>query len=271
MSGEVPIQVVVAAFRDEQAAGEALKELKSAQGQGLIKIDDAAVLRRDASNKLHITETADMSGGKGAVVGGVTGAVLGVLGGPAVWAATGVGALVGGLAAKLHDSGFRDARLRQLGEGLQPGTSAIVAVVEHTWVRQVARQLEQEGADVVTEGLRQDIAEQLQAGRDVAYSALSAAGVLDVERAVGGQDYGEVDRIVASDQGVYFEAGKVDKEGAAAVAGVVTDQGAVIVGGETPRPDSGGATAAAPPSGAATAPEQPQASQASSQPPADAR
>jgi uncharacterized membrane protein len=131
MTGEIPIQVVVAAFREEWAADEELEQLRATQRQGLIKIDDAAVLRRDAKNKLHIKETADMGGGKGAAVGGVTGAVVGLLAGPVGWG-LGLGALVGGLAAKLRDTGFPDERLRKLGQGLRPGTSALVAVVEHT-------------------------------------------------------------------------------------------------------------------------------------------
>ena len=133
---DVPVQVVVAAFKDENTAGEALKALKQARNQGLIKIVDAAVLRKDANGKLHIKETADMGGGKGAVIGGVAGAVVGLLAGPVGWAALG-GAVIGGLAAKLHDGGFKDERLKKLGEGLGPGNSAIVAVVEHTWVREV--------------------------------------------------------------------------------------------------------------------------------------
>jgi uncharacterized membrane protein len=270
MTGEVPVQIVVAAFQDEQAASDALNELKSAQREGLIKIVNAAVLRRDANDKLHISETADMSGGKGAAIGGVTGAVLGILAGPVGWG-LGLGALVGGLSAKLRDTGFQDARLRQLGQGLKPGTSAIVAVVEHTWVRQVAQELQQQGADVVTESLRQDIAQQLEAGRDVAYSALSAAGVLGAERAVVGTDYSEAERVIASDQGVYVEGAVVDKEGAAAMAGVITDEGATFVGGEAPRAAGESATADAPPSEAIAAGDQPQTSPAPSQPPADTR
>jgi uncharacterized membrane protein len=214
MSSEVPIQIVVAAFQDENGADNALKQLRAAQSEGLIKIDDAAVLRRDADDKLHIMETADMGGGKGATIGGVTGAVLGVLGGPAVWAAAGVGALVGGLAAKLHDTGFPNERLEQVGQALRPGTSAIVAVMEHTWVRKVEQELAQQGADIVTESLRQDIASQLEAGRDVAYSALSASGVLAAERSVSGEGHAEVSGVVATDQGVYAGSVVVYEESA---------------------------------------------------------
>ena len=74
MSNDVPIQLIVAAYQDEKAADEALDELKAAKWAGLIGIKDAAVIRKDQKGKLHIKETGDMGGGKGAVIGGVVGA-----------------------------------------------------------------------------------------------------------------------------------------------------------------------------------------------------
>ena len=165
MTTQVPVDVVVAAFHDQQGANNALKELETAKKDGLIGIQDAAVLRKDDQSKLHITETADKGFGRGAVVGGVAGAVVGVIAGPVGWAALG-GAAIGGLASKLRDTGFRDERLRQMGEGLQPGTSAIVAVVEHEWVHEVEKRIENEAKDIVTEAITADIAEQLEQERN---------------------------------------------------------------------------------------------------------
>ena len=161
MTTQVPVDVVVAAYQDEQGANNALKELETAKKDGLIGIQDAAVLRKDNQSKLHITETADKGFGRGAMIGGVAGAALGVIAGPVGWAALG-GAAVGGLASKLRDTGFRDDRLRQMGESLTPGTSAIVAVVEHEWVREVERRIENEAKDIVTEAITADIADQLE-------------------------------------------------------------------------------------------------------------
>ncbi|MCJ7658914.1 MAG: hypothetical protein MUO67_07170, partial [Anaerolineales bacterium] len=74
---DVPVQVIVAAFKEEETADEALKALKEAKKERLIGIQDAAVIRRDEDNKLHIKETADMGGGKGTAVGGILGGVIG--------------------------------------------------------------------------------------------------------------------------------------------------------------------------------------------------
>lgn len=170
-NNDVPVQVIVAAFQNEKGAEDALQKLKEAEKEQVIDIDNTAVLRRDEDGKLHVTEARDMSGGKGAAIGGVAGAVAGLLAGPLVLAA-GAGALIGGLAAKLRDSGFRDDRLKQLGEALTPGTSALVAVIEHTWVRDVEKLLADYGADVTTESIKADIAQQLEAGHNVAYTAI---------------------------------------------------------------------------------------------------
>jgi uncharacterized membrane protein len=234
MNGDVPIQVVVAAFRDERAADEALKQLKEASREHVIKIDQAAVLRRDANNKLFVNDVNDMGGGKGAAIGGVSGAVIGLLAGPVGWGVA-LGALVGGLAAKARDGGFNDARLKQLGEGLKPGTSAIVAVVEHTWVREVEKELAEAGANVVTETLQKDIAQQLEAGHDVAITVLSAPGVVAGQRTAGGGEEAEVERFVATDQGVYVEGAAVDKDRIRAGAAVVTSEGGAAVTAEGPR------------------------------------
>lgn len=160
---DVPVELVVAAFTDEDGASKALKQLKEAQKDRLVGIRDAAVLRRDEHNKLHISETGDMRGGKGAVIGGVIGAAVGLIAGPAALVTGAAGAAIGGLAAKLRDSGFPDERLREIGESLKPGTSALVAVIEHTWVAQVEQDLREFGAQVLTEAVKADIAEQLEA------------------------------------------------------------------------------------------------------------
>jgi uncharacterized membrane protein len=170
---EAPKQVILAAFRDEYGADAALQELRKAQKEHLIDIDNVAVLVRDQSGKLHIKEPTDMGGGRGAVIGGSVGALAGLLFAPLGLAVAG-GAAIGGVAAKLHDSGFQDESLRQLGQGLQPGTSAILALIEHTWVVELEAELERAGAEVVRQELAADMAEQLKSGHAVAYTAVVA-------------------------------------------------------------------------------------------------
>ena len=228
--GDVPVQLIVAAFKDEKTAKEALDVLKKAQREKLIKIDNAAVLRKDEKGKLHIKETADMGGGKGAALGGVAGAAIGLIAGPALLVPAAVGALVGGLAAKARDSGFSDARLKALGEGLTPGSSAIVAVVEHRWVADVEKAMAQAGADVLTEVISADISQQLEAGHDVSYTAISSEAGFAASRVAGGEDQVEGSQIVVDDSGVYGSRFLATKDGFAVVAMEATDEGVTVAG-----------------------------------------
>jgi uncharacterized membrane protein len=179
---DVPVQVIVAAFHDLNGASNALKTLQEAKHESLIGIRDAAVITKDADGKVKIKETADMRAGKGATIGAVTGGVIGLLAGPVGWAALG-GGVIGGLAAKLHDSGFPDERLKQLGTALTPNSSALVAVIDHRWVAEVEQELARQQADLVTQTLHDDIQKQLTAGGDVAYTVVADGDAVVAMRA----------------------------------------------------------------------------------------
>lgn len=224
MSDHTPVELIVAAFNEESAADEALKQLKQAKHEGLIAIDNAAVIRRDEKNKLHIKEVHDMGGGKGAAIGGTLGLAIGLLAGP-VGLAVGAGALIGGFAAKHRDSGFSDKRLREIGDALKPGTSAIVAVIEHIWVDEVEAMMAEAGADVMTQALKAEIATQLDAGRDVEMSMLSTENALSMEHTVVGDDLVEHDSMVITEDGVMTEAAIATAEGFAAERTIETADG----------------------------------------------
>jgi uncharacterized membrane protein len=224
---DVPVQVIVAAFQDERQADEALKELKALKREKLIGIQNAAVIRKDDKGKIHIRETADMGGGQGAALGGVAGAAIGILAGPALIVPAAVGALVGGLAAKLRDSGFSNQRLETLGEGLQPGSSAIIAVIEHRWVEEVRRELQEAGADLLTAELKADIAGQLEAGHDVAYSALAAREGFAAQRVAVGEDEVQGTDLAVTREGIYGSRYVATEDGFAVERLMATDEGVI--------------------------------------------
>jgi uncharacterized membrane protein len=230
---DVPVQVIVAAFQDEDAAKGALKALKQARKEGLIKIENAAVLRKDEKGKLHIKETHDMGGGKGAALGGVGGAAIGLIAGAALAAPVAVGALIGGLYTKLRDSGFSNKRLESMGEGLKPGTSAIVAVVEHTWVAKVEEALAEAQAEVMTAEIQADIASQLEAGHEVAYSVIASQGGIEATRVAGGEDEVEGGKLIIDESGAYGGRFVATDEGFAVEGFAATEEGfvdALVVG-----------------------------------------
>ncbi len=176
--GVAGVAMFVAAFVDERRADEALEGMKKAKKSGDFYFDDAAVIRSDAKGKVHISETGDMSTGKGAVIGGVVVGVLSLLGGPAVFAAPALaGAGIGAIAA-LKDSGFDNDSLKEIGAALTPGTSAIVATTSTKFVEEVRKASEQGGTLSFARDIAGDIRAHLEARQDVLYTfVLTEEGV----------------------------------------------------------------------------------------------
>jgi len=220
---DAPIQFIVAAFNDEDAAKAALKELKKAKKAHLIAIQDAAVITRDKKNKIHIKEEGGWTGGKGLATGGILGIGIGLLTGGAGLVLGAAGAVIGGIAGKAHDSGFSDDRLKAIGESLQPETSAIVAIIEHKWVADLEAEMEEMGADVMTATIAADIAAQLSEGKDVAFSVLETDESLDIDRTVVGEDSAEMSHLGISEDAIVMESGVATPEGVAYESTTITE------------------------------------------------
>lgn len=226
---QVPVELIVAAFQDENGADAALQKLKEAKKENLIAIQNAAVIRRDKNDKLHISETADWGGGKGAAVGAIVGGAIGLIFPPSILVSGAIGAGIGGLAAKLRDSGFPDGELKEIGAGLKPGTSAIVAVVELTYVAEIQRQLAAEGAKTMRQAIAADIAAQLEQGRDVAYTAATDGDTTNMSRTAVGKDYAEQENLAVTAGAVAASKVVVDKDDVKAAGIVATQDEAVVM------------------------------------------
>ena len=115
-----------------------------------------------------------------------------------------------------------------------------MAVIEHKWVVALEEDLAELGADVMTAAIAADIAEQLAADKDLAYSALSTDDSFSVSRTAAGEDSVEYSDMVVTEEslstsaavataeGVAFESTTMTEEGIAHEAGVITDEGAVL-------------------------------------------
>jgi uncharacterized membrane protein len=161
MAATIPAHAVIASFRFKEGASNALAKLKDiskAQGHG---VQNAAVLTVSHDGKLRIKETADMSGGKGMMVGGVVGGVIGLFGSAVLWP-LGIGAAVGGLASKLRDSGFPNKKLEDIGSRLKPGDSLLIVAVDDAAAEPVSRILKDAGADLIREAIDGKVVEELE-------------------------------------------------------------------------------------------------------------
>jgi uncharacterized membrane protein len=119
-----------------------LKAFQSAQRDGAIDLIDAAVIVHTADGKVKFEETADPSGKKWAKRGAIAGGVVGLIFPPSIIVSAAVGGGAGGIWGKVRDKGFKDDDLKEIGESLPPGTSAIIVVAEDRMVAQLERGLE---------------------------------------------------------------------------------------------------------------------------------
>lgn len=158
-----PVEMIVWAFKDEKKADEVLQEMKKMDKKGTIDILNAAVLVKSADGKVSIKETEDVDARHGAVFGAIVGGLVGLLGGPAgVIVGAAAGAAAGGVAAEKIDMGFSDQALEEIQGGLQPGSSAIIALIEHEWVARVVSAVESYGVKIFRQTIKEELAAQLK-------------------------------------------------------------------------------------------------------------
>ena len=137
-----PVQVFIAAFGSEDGAAAALKDFRAMDREGSIELIDAAAVVRTADDKVKVEETADPSGKRWAKRGAIAGGLVGLIFPPSLIGAALVGGAGGGIWGKIRDKGFRDEDLEAIGETLQPGSSAIIAIAEDRVVERLLRGLE---------------------------------------------------------------------------------------------------------------------------------
>jgi uncharacterized membrane protein len=139
---ENPIQVFIAVYDDEVGAKQSLKDFQVMDREGSIELIDAAVIVRGLDGKVKFEETADPSGKKWAKRGAIAGGIVGLIFPPSLLAGAVVGGGAGGIWGKVRDKGIKDEDLKAIGESMDPGTSAIIAVAEDRVIERLQKGLE---------------------------------------------------------------------------------------------------------------------------------
>src|SRR3954452_18102246 len=102
-------KLLVISFDDPLKAQEFLLTAARLQKRNDLSVHDAVFVRRDPDGSAHVTETTDITPGRGALGGGVWGLLLGtLLAGPWGLAVGAASAGAGALVAKLRDIGIKD-------------------------------------------------------------------------------------------------------------------------------------------------------------------
>lgn len=119
--------LVVIGFDNEHTAFEMRAELVKLQKEYLIEMEDVVVVTKDDKGKVKLHQAVNLTAA-GAVGGTFWGMLIGLIFlNPLLGAAIGAGA--GALSGKLSDIGIDDKFIKELGETITPGTSALFVLV----------------------------------------------------------------------------------------------------------------------------------------------
>lgn len=148
------VEIFVSVFDNPSKASDVLDELNKLDREYETGLHNAAVLVKDEQGNTSFKESGDIDSRRGALLGAITGGVFGLVAGPVgVVVGAAAGAATGGVAAGKIDMGFPDEFLKDTNESLQPGTSAIVALVERAWDKVILRLFEDNGGIVTRQTL----------------------------------------------------------------------------------------------------------------------
>lgn len=120
--------VLAITFEDETQGPACLRTIKSLRDQGQLKIDDAAVVVKNAEGKVHVDNMVESGVKGGALAGGFVGLLLASVFFPLAGIALGAGA--GALIGKTLNTGLDKKFISDVQDSIQPGNSAILFIVK---------------------------------------------------------------------------------------------------------------------------------------------
>jgi uncharacterized membrane protein len=154
-------ELVVLAFGGQDDAERMRGRLEELQKQRLIRLEDAAVVTRDMQGKVKVKQATNLAGA-GALGGGFWGMLIGLLF-LAPWLGLAVGAVTGALVGKFTDIGVDDKFIREVGETIHPGNSAIFLLVAEVTPDRVLEELQDfRGAKVIKTSLSKEQEQRLK-------------------------------------------------------------------------------------------------------------
>jgi uncharacterized membrane protein len=133
MNDNDPRKLLVLAFDSPLKAQEAFLAVTRLMNEGSVLVQDAAFIQKRDDGKVKITETLDITPGEAAVRGSLWGALLGALVAGPIGLLAGAAINAGGYAliAKLTDIGIPDATVKEIGDTLDAGSTALALLVSH--------------------------------------------------------------------------------------------------------------------------------------------
>lgn len=122
--------LIVITFDNMEEAGKVRESIRQIQREGLIGLDDSAVVVKDQHGKVHVKDQMDRGVKIGAVGGGLLGLLIGGLFFP--FAGLLLGILGGMGVGALADLGIQKSFVKEVSNAITPGTSALFLIVRDT-------------------------------------------------------------------------------------------------------------------------------------------
>jgi uncharacterized membrane protein len=152
---------VVAVYDSADDADMVLDGLKRMHRSATINLVDAAIVSRDASGKVHVKETDELTGREGAVRGAAVAGIFGLIFPPSLIVSAAIGGGVGALVGKLRDTGVRSDALAKIGKDLEDGTVALAILVNEANLAAVQQTMDALSGRLTVQPLSDEAIKQL--------------------------------------------------------------------------------------------------------------
>jgi uncharacterized membrane protein len=121
--------VLIAAYLIEDLARKDFDAVVKLAEDKTVTLEGIVLVRKDGDGEVHVTETGDHLGRRGAMAGGGVGLVVGLFA-PPLLAATAVGAAAGGVAGKFAKHRLESGIGEKMDAALPPSSGGVIAVYD---------------------------------------------------------------------------------------------------------------------------------------------
>src|SRR4051795_4187219 len=151
-------QLVAIAYQDLPTAQQVVANIGRAQDMHEVELDDLVVVERQFDGKVKPPQPSLT--GRGAAGGALWGGLIGLIFFMPLFGMA-IGAASGAAAGKLSDAGVNDQFMKDLGEKLQPGSAAVIALVRQANLEKILAEVKIPG-EVVQTSLTEDSEQALK-------------------------------------------------------------------------------------------------------------
>lgn len=153
-------KLIVVAFNDETTAFTLRDRLLELQKEHIVSLEDAAVVIRKQDGKVKVKQVTSLTGA-GALGGAFWGMLIGLLF-LAPWLGMVVGAAAGALSGAASDIGVDDKFIKEVGNQIEPGHSAIFMLIKEATEDKLMKEFENFDGTVIQTSLSDESEEKLR-------------------------------------------------------------------------------------------------------------